>query len=381
MTNKPAKRSTIADVAAEAGVSTATAGRVLGGYGYASQDIRTRVQRAARKVGYRPNRLARGLITGRTQTLGVVAADIGSPYYAAAMRGISDVAERAGFGAIITNSDEDADQEIAAVELLLEKQVDGLIVSTADPSRDAHLRAAIDSGRPVVQLDRAADALAADAVVVDGVAAARSAVELLLDAGHRRIAFVGELEHGRHRDVAAFAAEARDRRLDGRRLYPSWQRLLGYLEAHWAAGAPVDPRRVLRVGAYSAAAAAAAVGALLAEPPARGGREDDGGRGDDDGGVTALFAADGVMSTGTVAAVAGRGLAIPGDVSVVCFDDLDWMEFTGPGLTTVAQPVRHMGELAATTLLARIGGDDGPPRRQIVDTELVLRGSVGPPAA
>lgn len=363
MSTKPSKRVTIADVAAEAGVSTATAGRVMGDYGYASQDVRAQVQRAARRLGYRPNRVARGLITGRSQTLGVVAADIGSPYYAAAMRGISDVAREAGFGAIITNSDEDLEREVAAVELLLEKQVDGLIVSTADPQREEHLQAAIDSGCPVVQLDRTVEGLVADAVVIDGVRAARQAVGLLLDAGHRRIACIGELEKGLHGGVEQFIEAARARRLDARRLYPSWQRLLGWLEAHWAAGVPADPGDVVRVGGYSAAAARAAVGKLL-----------------DDGAVTALFAADGLMSTGMMQALSDRGLSIPQDVSVVCFDDLEWMEFLGPGLTTVSQPVRHLGELAASALLARIGGEDGPPRHQVVETSLVTRGSVAAPA-
>lgn len=355
---------TIADVAAEAGVSTATAGRVMGGYGYASREIRARVQRAARQLGYRPNRVARGLITGRTQTLGVVAADIGSPYYAAAMRGISDVARESGFGAIITNSDEDLEREVAAVELLLEKQVDGLIVSTADPGRDEHLRAAVDSGCPIVQLDRAAEGLEADAVAIDGVRAARQAVDVLLAAGHRKVAIVGELEKCPYGDVAGFVEAARSRRLDARRLYPSWQRLLGWLEAHWAAGVPVDLRHVVRVGSYSAETARAAAGEIL-----------------DDGRVTSVFAADGLMSTGVVQALANRGLRIPDDVSLVCFDDLDWMEFLGPGLTTISQPVRQMGELAAGTLLDRIGGADGPPRHQIVEASLVIRGSVAPAAA
>lgn len=364
MSTKPSKRVTIADVAAEAEVSTATVGRVMGGYGYASQDVRARVHRAARRLGYRPNRVARGLITGRSQTLGVVAADIGSPYYAAAMRGVSDVAREAGFGAIITNSDEDLGREVAAVELLLEKQVDGLIVSSADPQHDEHLQAAIDSGCPVVQLDRIVEDLAADAVVIDGVRAARQAVELLLAAGHRRIACVGEFEKSPHGGVEQFIEAARARRLDARRLYPSWQRLLGWLEAHWAAGVPAQPGDVARVGSYSAAAARVAVGELL-----------------DVGEVTAVFAADGLMSTGVVQAITDRSISIPQDVSVVCFDDLEWMEFLGPGLTTVSQPVRHMGELAASTLLARLGGEEGPPRHQVVETTLVARGSVEAPAA
>src|SRR5258708_36260677 len=119
-------RVTIIEVARSAGVSTATAGRVLGGYGYASGDIKYRVREAAEALGYRPNRLAKSLITGKTQTIGVVAGDIESPFYASVLRGIGDVARGEGFGVIVTNSDEEPALEREAVQLLLEKQVDGL---------------------------------------------------------------------------------------------------------------------------------------------------------------------------------------------------------------------------------------------------------------
>lgn len=360
MTKKRTDRATIANVAKAAGVSTATAGRVLGGYGYSSEEIRNRVQDAARTLGYRPNRLARGLITGQTQTIGVVAADIGSPYYAAAMRGIADVARTAGFGAIITNSDENLELEQEAVELLLEKQVDGIIVSPANPENSKHLEAALKAGCPIVQLDRVAYPLQADSVTVDNRGAAKEGVRLLLHAGHTRIGIVAELETSPFGDLSQFMDTARQVRLDPQTLYPSWQRLLGYLEAHWEAGVPVQPELIGRAGSYAAESARSCVQQMMraGSPP------------------SAIFAADGVMATGTVQALNILQVHLPDDVSLVCFDDLDWMSFFGPGITSVAQPVRQLGAMAATLLLERIGGGAPPLRHTVIGAQLIERGSV-----
>ena len=116
--------------------------------------IQERVRKAAEALGYRPNRLARGLITGKTQTIGVVAGDIESPFYASVLRGIGDVARGRGFGVIVTNSDESRQLEQEAVQLLLEKQVDGLIVSSTVVDETSHLARRARSNCPVVQFDR-----------------------------------------------------------------------------------------------------------------------------------------------------------------------------------------------------------------------------------
>jgi LacI family transcriptional regulator len=356
-------RVTIIEVARSAGVSTATAGRVLGGYGYASSDIKDRVRQAAEALGYRPNRLAKSLITGKTQTIGVVAGDIESPFYASVLRGIGDVARAEGFGIIVTNSDEEPALEREAVQLLLEKQVDGLIVAPCDPAASKHLHDAVAANFPVVQIDRAARGLAADSVSVDNLGAARHCVEVLFAAGHRRIGIIAELERP-FDDLAAFLDQAPRLISDAKTLMPSWQRLLGYLEAHQDAGVAVDLRLVRRSGGYSAAAAKEATLALL--------------QGEDR--PTALFTADGLMSLGAIDAVTGLGLRIPGELSLVCFDDLDWMKFMRPGISAVAQPVYDVGRAAAECILARINGARTPLRHVVLATTLNQRGSIAPPA-
>lgn len=352
------RKATIAEVARRAGVSTATAGRVLGGYGYSSPEMRKKVLAAAKALAYRPNLLARSLITGRTRTIGVVTGDIENPFYATILRGIANVLEPQNVGMLITNSDEDAERERHSVELLLEAQVDGLVISPCQ-SAGTHLHEAAQTV-PVVLIDREMPGLAVDSVGVDNVGGARDAVAALLTAGHRRVAILAELEHGREGGVGAFldAAERGAAEVEG--LYPSWHRLLGYVIAHAEAGVPIDRGLVRRVGEYSVAAAERAAVDLfgMAERP------------------SALFTADGTMSGGAMAAIWDQGLRVPDDISLIAFDDLDWMAFAGPGIDAVAQPRRAMGETAAQMLQERIAGYDGPPRRADMPTRWVCRGSV-----
>ncbi|HRJ70244.1 MAG TPA: LacI family DNA-binding transcriptional regulator [Beijerinckiaceae bacterium] len=363
MATKRQDRITIADVARRAGVSTATAGRVLGGYGYASEEIRSRVRKSAEALGYRPNLLARGLITGRTKTIGVVAGDVQSPFYASVLRGISDVARAEGFGVIVTNSDERTDREVEAVQLLLEKQVDGLIVAPSDLLRPAHLHAAVEGGWPIVQIDRVVAGLAADSVTVDNRGAAREAVAHLIAVGHRRIGIVAELERSEFPGVEAFVRAVAGGLVPTASLFPSWQRLYGYLDAHRDAGLSVDPGLIARVGEYSVGAGREETLKLLRHPHR----------------PSALFTADGLMSAAAMDAITTQGIAIPGDLSLVCFDDLDWMRFSKPGVTAIVQPLIALGEAAATIVLARIKGECGADRHVVLATSLAPRGSVATP--
>lgn len=364
MQEKPSKKATIIEVAKRAGVSTATAGRVLGSYGYTSSEIQQRVRMAADELGYRPNRLARGFKTGKTQTIGVVVGDIESPFYASVLRGIADVARGRGIGVLVTNSDENLEREREMVQLLLEKQVDGLIVSPTQMDDAPHLELAIQSGCPVVQIDRVARRLLTDTVVLDNVGSARDGVRRLIEAGHRRIGIVAELGET---SLTALTAFIRDEVSDDllRHLHPSWQRLLGYVQAHREAAVPVNLSHVRRVGEYSAEAARAETEALLALRPR----------------PTALFTADGLMSTGAMEAISAERIDIPRDLSMLCFDDLEWMKFIGAGMSAVAQPVHRMGKLVAELLLRRIEGEQFALQHIAHAGSFIERGSIAPPCA
>ncbi|MFC6643591.1 LacI family DNA-binding transcriptional regulator [Sulfitobacter profundi] len=323
-------------------------------------ETKERVLAVATKLGYQPNKIARGLITGRTRTIGVIAGDISSPFYAAVLRGISDVVEGHGLGMLITNSDETLDREVAATKLLRENQVDGLIVSPCDVADSPHLREAVKAGMPMALIDRKVRGLLVDTVAVENVQSSRDAVRRLLMAGHRRVGIIAELATDETR-LKDFLAAAKNQPPEGLQLLStSWQRLAGYLEAHRAFGLEVDPNLILAVNGHSALAAQNAALVALTKNPR----------------PTALFCADGLMSVGTMATISAKGLQVPSDLSMICFDDLDWMTFVGPGIDAIAQPRRRLGRAAARLLLARIGEAQGAPRDIRLSPRMIERGSL-----
>jgi LacI family transcriptional regulator len=341
-----------------AGFSVSTTARALGGYGRIAPATREAVRAAAAQLGYRRNSLARSMITGRTETIGVVCADMGSPFFAEALRGISDRAKSLGFSMLIVNTDEDLDAEIDAIALLREKQVDGLIVAPADVQRMEHLAAFQQEGRPLVLFDRSSSAIEADSVTVDDVAATEQAVEYLIDRGHTRIGIVTELRVDREADWASLLYPIDE--VDRRTLNPSSRRLLGYLRAHASRGVAVEPQLVARTGATSVQSAREATLRLLGadDPP------------------TAIVTVDNSTSVGAYGAVRALGVRVPDDISFVAFDNLDWTTLVTPALTVVEQPVHELGVKAADLLVGRISGVDTTPMADhMLQTRLIERDS------
>jgi LacI family transcriptional regulator len=320
---------TIPDVATLAGVSRATAARALGGYGSVSPDARAKVLVAAETLGYQANGVARSMITGRTMSLGVVVGDIENDFFSRVTRGFTDVAHEAGFDAVIANTDEKLTNERAAVRLLLERRVDGLMVAPASMIRSGHLRDARASGAHVVLVDRRVPRLGLDTILIDNVAAARHAVQELTRVGHRRIGLVTgvSVDTQAGTDPETVVSTSADR-------------LLGYQEALAAAGIAYDPTLV-GAGDFHLEAARERTTALLQvrDRP------------------TALFATDSVLALGALLAVRDVGLDCPEDVSLVAFDDPDWASVVRPRLSVMAQPAQELGAAAARRLLARVHGE------------------------
>lgn len=339
-------RVTINDVAARAGVSRSTTSRVIGGYGVASEDARERVLQAAEELGYRVNALARAMITGRTYTLGIVLADIENDYFARLARGASDAARQAGFEILLAHTDEDLQTERKAVQVLLDKQVDGIVIAPASSSNADHLAAARKRGVPLVLVDRKIPSLKTDTVGIDNAQAAADAVQALIRAGHRRIGMVTSA-HFESPDSAKTAVNT------------GHDRVAGYQAALAAAGINADPD-LLRRGSYSSEAARAQVRAMLtaAKPP------------------TAVFASDNVMLLGAFRAMQDLGLHIPDDVSLVGLDDSDWAEIVTPRLSVIEQPVYDIGRIAVERLVARINGDSSRPKDTVLPHAWIERESV-----
>jgi LacI family transcriptional regulator len=341
---------TVSDVAAAARVSKATAARVLGGYGAASEAVRDRVQAAADELGYHPNALAKTMTTGRSNSIGIIVGDIENPFFAQATRGAADVAKAAGYDLILLNSDEHPDAEQNAISVLLAKRVDGILVAPASTTDPSSLREAVERGRPLVLFDRVADGVDVDTVVADNLAGSRQLTQLLLDAGHRRIAFVSTIAHPNGYRV-------------GERLGSSSvdDRVRGFVGALADAGIE-DPARFVHLNARRDGVDAI-VRRLI------------------DDGITAIVASDSLIGQAAFRELRNLGVQIPADVSLVAFDDADWTSLAVPALTVMSQPIHEFGAEAARLLIRRIAGDRAPTEHVVLAQRLVERESVAPPPA
>jgi LacI family transcriptional regulator len=319
---------TIHDVAREAQASIATVSRALNG-GTVSAVARARIEAAVARLGYRRNDVARGLVTGRSGLVGVVLPDLVGPLYAQMARGIEDVLEARGMHAMVVTDRLEAPAERRAIDLLLARQVDGLVLigSRLAPPDLADARRRV----PVVHVQRDTPDTDEAQVRLDDAAGVDAAVVHLVGLGHRRIAHLAGPRRDGHERRAAF------------------------LEAIAAAG--LEPGPIVE-GDFTEEGGAAAADAVLG------------------GGITAVFCGNDRMAVGLMHAAHHRGLEVPGDLSVVGFDDLAWTRYLWPPLTTVRQPGREMGRAAARLVLDGPDGDALTTLR--VRPELVVRASTAP---
>lgn len=341
---------TIVDVAREAGVSKSSAARVLAGTGSASAATQRRVRDAAARLGYRPNALAKAMISGTSNTVALVIPDVASPFFAAVVRGATDAAHAAGFDVLLANTDNDTDIQSRAIDILREKRVDGFVIAPVLEEHPDSVRALADDGIPVVLVDRRMPALAdVPLVSLDHIAASRSAVEHLIALGHRRIAIVTE--------AASNLDDLLDETVDADALRPSHQRLLGYLEALRHHGIPVSSDLVL-ASEYEAESARATVADAIAT-----------------GGFTALYCTDSVLTLGAYTHIVEGGLMLPDAFSFLGFDDQEWTTLVRPAVTVVDQPRYRLGAAAANMLVARIRDITGVPHDIRLDARLITRAS------
>ncbi|WP_129337851.1 LacI family DNA-binding transcriptional regulator [Cellulomonas endophytica] len=341
-------RTTITDVAREAGVSATTVSLVLNGRNAERfpEATRRRVHDAAAALGYAPNVLARGLRTQRTHTVGLISDRITTTPYAVAMvEAAQDVAREHGRLLFLVGTDGDPAVEADAVRALLAQQVDG-IVYAAMWHRPVAPAAPLPAG--TVYLDCFPEAGGGPAVVPDDRAGAVAAIRLLVAAGHRRIAYVDIGE-----DPAPLASGLRH---------------TGYLDVLREAGVTPDPALHVRSATATAADAADAVDGLLALPADRR--------------PTALFCFNDRIAAGAYASARHHGLVIPEDLSVVGYDDQQLIATElDPPLTTVALPHYAMGRWATEVLLGVTPPPDAADGVLRMPCPLVERGSVSPPRA
>ena len=329
---------TIHDVARQAGLSVATVSRALSGRGYVSERSKVRVLAAVESLGYVPNGLARGLKTQRSGLVALLVPEIMNSFYTTLSRGVEDVANAHGLQVILGNTDESLAKERAYVDLMTSTRVEGVILAPAGDSRET-LGVLAAQSVPTVLIDRTVPGYGGDLVRGDSIAGAHDLTRHLLTLGHRRIALVNG-----HPDTSV-----------------AQERATGFRMALEEAQIPAHDCSI-SFGTWFADDAALRTGALLDAPAT----------------PTAILAANTFMAIGALRALRQRGLHVPDDVALACFDDIEDAAEIEPFLTALAQPAYTMGEVAMRFLLDRISGEyDGAAREVVLPPSLLVRRSCG----
>jgi LacI family transcriptional regulator, galactose operon repressor len=325
---QPARRPTVKDVARYAGVSTATVSRVLTGTTAVDVTLADRVRAACAALQYRPNSAARALARGQSAIIGLLVTDIRNPFFMEIVHGVEDITQEYGYLLVLCNSKEDQDREGQYIELMCAEQVAGaIVVPTTD--RKPILTPLVDSGIPVVCVDRRVRDRAIDSVLIDNTGAAREAVTHLIGNGYRRIGLV----------------TGPDRTTTAR------ERLEGYRAALRDAGIAPDPE-LERRGAFTEERGQQLTNELLELSPT----------------VEALLIGNNRLMKGALDAIFAHGLRIPDDIAVVGFDDVPWMPPGSVSLTTVMQPAYELGSTAALRLIQRLKHPEQLARQETVLT-------------
>ncbi len=328
----------IIDVARRAGVSKSTVSRVLTNVDSVRPHTRARIEAAMLDLGYRPNALARGLVHGRTHTLGLVVFDLLNPFFGLLTRGVEGAAQERGYNVLIGDSAGSVVRQRACLAMLAERRVDGLLVAPFG-ARDEELAGIQAAGLRTVLVNSTIDDDAAlSSVGVDNARGGYLAAHHLLALGHRRVGFLG----------------------DAHTVESCRERLSGYRRAHQDVGISDDPRLVVE-DLDGMEAVRLAVHRLLAlpRPP------------------TAICAVNDQFAIATLQALSLLGRRVPDDVALVGYDDIPVAAWLSVPLTTVAQPKEEQGRLAAGLLIDGVERPDTPVQRVVLQPRLVVRQSCG----
>jgi LacI family transcriptional regulator, galactose operon repressor len=329
---------TIHEVAKRAGVGSITVSRVVNNSGYISPKTRERVEKAIAELGYVPNTLARSLRSRRTNTVGLMVTDITNPFFTTLARGVEDAANEAGYTVIFCNTDESVVKEEKYLNVLLQKQVDGLLLVPSQ-SRASAIQQIQKHGTPVVVVDRRIPGGNVDTVRCDSVDGAYQIMKYLVSLGHQQIAIMS----------GAVGVSTAD------------DRVAGYRKALEEAGIPIDEEYIFRQDFTPDGGYAMTMKAI--NLPLR---------------PTALIAANNFITIGAMKALQEVGLEVPEDIALVGFDDLPPALVTFPFFTVASQPAYQMGTRAMQLLLERLEGKEMNEFQEIIlPTQLIIRRSSG----
>lgn len=325
----------ISDVAALAKVSVTTVSRVLNESASVSHKTRVKVQEAIETLNYKRSDLARGLRINETKTIGVIISNILNPFFTRMVRGIEDVSQNYNYNIVLCNTDEQPEKERKCLDMLLSKNVDGLIIAGTGGMND-YTR--LENGFPTVFVDRRPDDKYKgrfDTVLVDNINGSAEAVEHLIDSGYKRIGVIA----GSNESTTGY------------------ERFLGYKKALKKRGIPED-ESLIKYGNFLGNMADQLTKELL------------------EANCDSIFVTNNMIMLGVLEAVKKLGMRIPDDVGLVVFDDVEWMQYIQPSFTAVAQPTYQIGLTAMTVLMDRIlNKNEEAPKEIVLPVSLIQRES------
>jgi DNA-binding LacI/PurR family transcriptional regulator len=338
--NTRPKPLSIKDIARLADVTHPTVSRALRNSPLVSPRTIERIQRIARESGYRVSAVARGLVTQKTNTIGVVVTTIADPFVSEVVSGIEHAANDHGYSVFLADSYADPDREVRVVHSFAERRVEGIVV-TSSRVGTRYLRILSEMKVPIVLINNQRRGEFVHSVMIENVEASRLAAQHLIGLGHERIAYLGD-RYGYQSDT---------------------ERLGGYRQALKQARLPLLPELVVHGdGKPEGGRQAMETLRSLPQPP------------------TAVFCYNDMSALGALGAIHQSGLRVPEDISLVGFDDLFFASYTQPPLTTVRQPRQRMGLLAMEILLKLMSGQDSADTIK-VPAELIVRESSASPRA
>ncbi len=327
---------TMRDVAKIAGVSIKTVSRVVNDQGEIADSTRQRVLAVIEELGYQPNLVARGLVTQRTYTVGLVVGDITNPFFPEVARGVQDIARAHDYNIFLCNSDANHHEEARILRSLTSQGVDGIIIFPSYQTNNDNINNFAQQHRPLVTINHLYDHPNIGQILTANEVGAKLAVDYLVGRGHRQIGM-----------------------LAGRETLPQrGRRVQGFLEAMAAHGLPVPEQRILSGMPTWESGYETALRLLTQEP-----------------GLTAIFTYNDLLALGAMKACQKLGRRVPADCAIIGFDDIQLASLVTPSLTTVRLDKYLLGQQAMTRLLEMLDQPKGifPPIN--LDVELVIRES------
>ncbi len=336
------RKVTLADIAQALGVSKTLVSLVLNGRGDEhgiNAETQERVRKKAKELNYRPNPIARGLRTGKSHTIGLILTDISNIFMAKMARAIEDKVRQSGYNLVFCSSDEDPEREASLIEMLRERQVDGLILMTSSKD-NTQVEALHKEGYPLVLIDRFLEEIATNYVGANNFEGARDAVLHLIDQGFQNIGLLA---------------------ITPKHISPIKDREKGYAEALKSRGITLNPALVYEIpfDQIQPHVFKALDACLEGEDKAE-----------------AIFAVNNSIAIACLQYSKAKGLRIPEDFALISFDDIELFEFSNPPISAVAQPIKTIGEQAVSLLMQQLKTPKNFSNQQHeLKTELIIRAS------